>query len=711
MNMKKQLAMLLLVLLALPAMAFDNDDYLKYVQKVKEEVWGKDLPQFNNRTVPARYKNESAVVMAFYEELTVDKGTSFNFLELGVTANNKAVHIRRYLVKINDKAALEKYSTFDIRSYEKSHNAGWWTDIHKSVLGVKVIKPDGTVKEVSNDEYKNDDEGKNGKDKRAKLAVPDLQVGDMIDYFIYDYDKLKEENIDPMLFLFGGKYPILDYQIHCAIDKHLCTQYRTMNGAPDFTASEKDGDIVLDARAKNLDKTFPDYAYNPIMQAPYTMLYVTADVTLEYMPKSAKKKGLQANPPAEVMQEDAWTPWAEYKLKWTLNKKFEKAVKEAKKLGSDEEKADYVYNFMVMKTLVFKRPYEKAFDFSNLFPYVLDKLKIPYSRALVTNSYNEPMDKLINYGNATRFIMLKSGKCYFPLENAISSDIIPSIYQNRDAISTGKPKKFQKGPFTRFRLALSKASDNVEKEEIDAAIDGTMLNIVRQTTLTGCEKEDVIPGLTTADELSKAWGKAYGYQSFVDELFLKPNEAKARAAERAEQDKKAVAENFAEEIKAYHDKAPVKINATTVNSCGENNKPFAYTTDYQMDGLVKKAGRNLVVSVGQLFGQQVHIEGRDRQRDTDVNYDYPSTLAITVRLDIPSDYVVSAESLRKLNNNVDNEAMSFNTKADVDNDKLIITFQKVYKQQRVPAAGWSQLLGVLDRAYEFTSRQIVLKKK
>ena len=85
--------------------------------------------------------------------------------------------------------------------------------------------------------------------------------------------------------------------------------------------------------------------------------------------------------------------------------------------------------------------------------------------------------------------------------------------------------------------------------------------------------------------------------------------------------------------------------------------------------------------------------------------------AVTVRLDIPSGYAVSAESLRKLNNNVDNEAMSFNTKADVDNDKLIITFQKVYKLQCVPAAGWSQLLGVLDRAYEFTSRQIVLKKK
>ena len=41
----------------------------------------------------------------------------------------------------------------------------------------------------------------------------------MIDYFYYDYDKLREENIDPIVFFFGGQYPILDYQVHCSIDK------------------------------------------------------------------------------------------------------------------------------------------------------------------------------------------------------------------------------------------------------------------------------------------------------------------------------------------------------------------------------------------------------------------------------------------------------------------------------------------------------------
>ena len=74
--------------------------------------------------------------------------------------------------------------------------------------------------------------------------------------------------------------------------------------------------------------------------------------------------------------------------------------------------------------------------------------------------------------------------------------------------------------------------------------------------------------------------------------------------------KKDIPENFAKEIKAYHDKAPVKINGTKVLNFGENNLPFSYTVDYQMDGLVKKAGRNIVVSVGQLFGQQTHIEGK-----------------------------------------------------------------------------------------------------
>ena len=413
--------MLISSIIALPMMAFDDNDYQKFVQEVKKEVWAKDLPQFNTRTVPAQYKNESAVVLALYEEFSVNQSKRFNFINVTNIKAHTSTHLKRYLIKINDKAALEKFSTFDFRTYDRSLNDALLHEDHRTVLGVKVIKPNGTVKEVSSDEYQEANEGKKGKEKRSKLAVPDLQVGDLIDYFTYDFDKVKEENIDPMIFIFGADYPILDYQIHCSIDKQLCTQYRTMNGAPDFTASQKDDDIVLDVREKNIDKTLPDYAYNAIAQAPYIMLYATANVALDYTAKSTKEKGLHANPDASVIQDDAWTCWWDYNTKWTPGKLLAKVVKAAQKLGSDEEKADYIYNYMVMNSLVFKRPYEEPYTFSTLFTSMLDKLKVPYLRALTTNTSLEPFDKLINYSDATRFIMLKNGRCYFPLGYAVAA--------------------------------------------------------------------------------------------------------------------------------------------------------------------------------------------------------------------------------------------------------------------------------------------------
>ena len=81
-----------------------------------------------------------------------------------------------------------------------------------------------------------------------------------------------------------------------------------------------------------------------------------------------------------------------------------------------------------------------------------------------------------------------------------------------------------------------------------------------------------------------------------------------------------------------------------------------------------------------------------------------------MNLTIPSGYSIAPESLQKLNNNIDNEYVNFTTKAQVRDGKLVINFDKVYKQQRIPVAKWAQILAMLDQAYEFTSQQVVLKK-
>ena len=57
------------------------------------------------------------------------------------------------------------------------------------------------------------------------------------------------------------------------------------------------------------------------------------------------------------------------------------------------------------------------------------------------------------------------------------------------------------------------------------------------------------------------------------------------------------------------------------------------------------------------------------------------------------------KACKKLNSNVDNSAISFSSKASVEDGKLLMTFEKVYKQYRVPVSQWSDVLSALDKAW------------
>ena len=517
----------------------------------------------------------------------------------------------------------------------------------------------------------------------------------------------------PFTFVFRSKYPTIDYQIHCAIDKKMCTQYRAMNGAPNFTASKDDDNVILDVRVKDIEKTLPQYAYKKTMQTPYTALYVTGKVAVGYIPKSTKEKGLHANPSAKEIQLDAWKRWKDRGDKWTFEEILRKTIAQSKKMKSDEEKANFRYDYMVMWSLAFKKEYMNYdIQFGTLFPQVLKKAKVPFTRVISTTWSDEALSNIINFDNAVSLIELKNGQLFSnPNVYSVSGKVLYSQLQNREAQRSKSTNNFSDGPFEDFRTLASKSSDNVEKIDVNATIDDALLHITRTETLTGNEKEGVIPTYATAEEICKAWGEPYGVHGYADILSYKKSKGETAAKERAEADKKEISENFQEEIKNYHDKAPVSIESTEVVSVGQNNTPFTYKVAYTMDGLVKKAGKNLTLSVGQLVGQQTHIEGKERQRTDDIIFSYPRTFVATINVELPSGYNVTPESLQKLNTNLDNEDMRFVTKAEVMGNKLLIHLEKEYKKQIVPVTRWQNILEILDRAYEFNNQQVILRKK
>ena len=52
-------------------------DYTEQDKLVREKVWGWDLPQFKNYTVPEKYKNESAVIIARHKLVEVKRQKNF----------------------------------------------------------------------------------------------------------------------------------------------------------------------------------------------------------------------------------------------------------------------------------------------------------------------------------------------------------------------------------------------------------------------------------------------------------------------------------------------------------------------------------------------------------------------------------------------------------------------------------------------------------
>lgn len=159
------------------ANADDKEKYKLFAEETRKEVWALELPEFTSTAVPEKYKDESAVILAAHSRLEVTKKTRFNvgaFLG-GFHYIDREVNCRdlyRMLVQINDKAALKEFSEFDYKAEIRKKE--WrYDENYQQVLGVRIIKPDGTVNEVSTDEYMTATEaGKTGNNVR-NLPYPD----------------------------------------------------------------------------------------------------------------------------------------------------------------------------------------------------------------------------------------------------------------------------------------------------------------------------------------------------------------------------------------------------------------------------------------------------------------------------------------------------------------------------------------------------------
>ena len=705
-------SILLVQLLTLSVNADEKADYLKLAQKVRQEVWSSTPADFQKRTVPDRYKNASAVILSYYRELSTDyyrKATADLVLNLRLTRQIDCTDVERMLIQINDKKALKDYSEFTFKTKSRKWTWGYH---HKTqtVLGIRVIKKNGNVQEVSLDDYVDVKEGKNDKDLSQKIAVPGLEVGDCIDVFSLDQIDTQEQQLDPFYFVLRQDEPVLYTKVHCVLDQSLATVYRTMNGAPDFTqTTDKDKNAVLDMVMDKPIDAESSIWYNSLEQSPFIEMYITPTKSKVAVVENAmRQKGVRGNPDVTPILQDDWKLLKSYVSKGGyspagLPSTYKSVFKSAKKEGmSAEEKADRIYSFEYVSGGASQRVFNTVANY-------LRKLGVEIEMGITTPFGALPVDKLINYNSTSWFFRLKGTDVYyFPGTYPKVASEIPYIYQGR--------KAYMQDSEEQITIPVSQAEDNKSVNDMVVKLDGTKLDISRKVTYSGEQKmygqSLVSPDNTLfgSSQLEAYWR----YLKYDDKdpysCYTKKESAELKGA--FNEYRKNAIDPFKAEISSYHDADPVQVGGYGVDCVGirRDSSNFVYHVDYVMDGMVKRAGNNYLLSVGKLIGSSLKLEGKDRERIDDVWRKMAFVDEWNIEIPLPQGYKVSAEALKKIETSVANECGEFTVKATAGNESVKVYVRKCFAHRVEPVSNWSKLLALVDACSAFADKQMVIAK-
>ena len=729
--------------------------YREESEAMRKQVWSWNKPEFAKREIPAEYANASKVVLARHTELSADSKSKLVYYGLGFGSKKEMsiLETAREMVRVNDKSAVEEYSEISFTRLAKI--SGLYTKARSAAfVGVRVIKPNGQVKEINADDIvftKNEAD-----EKKAKLAIPDLQPGDIIDYFIATDQLLTNDfSVKPYTVTLFDDAPVLHYSFHGQLGRKFAIDYRSYNGAPDLKVSKnEDDDIVIDVEKKNMPAFETSLWVAPAQQLPF----IRMNISLGY--KGMGSKYLGTAKPGEVNKNKETDEILEQKANsfagQFYNSYFMKAArvefdqivddakKKAKQIGlnfsdmSDDEKAAHLYYTL---------------RFSKILSFDIDELK----RSINSGEYSFNglafvLNCTFKAADLEPAILVSTARNGFRMKEVMDPDdfvttaylmgsnkifSIQSIYdipfavpeeleglkttssiklKNRGAVMSLNQvnKMAEVGPGMRVPETDATRNAHIETLALSIIPGQNNLAVQRKTVLKGHYKLSAQKQLILYEDYYEAERKALGEKKGLIETLESGRKSKkfvdevknAFAEARAEQ-KNA----FKEEANTWFEQEVTDITNYKVEKLGvrHTDPDFVYSSTFNMEGLVKKAGNNLIVEIGKIQGNPLTIKPEQRSRKLDIYMPYPRSIEYHVELKIPEGY--TAEGVDALNKKVVNETGFFTAEASVAGSTLKVIVKKHYLHASEPAANWGKLVEFLDASVEWTNAKVLLKKK
>jgi len=699
------------------------------IAQSKEEVtdmfWGAKDAYKSVVTIPEKWKNESAVV--------IYKNENYDFHKFGINVTYTSSTRKR--IKLQDQAAVTEFSEFSFKDRFYS-SKGYAVRKGKTFVGIKVVKPDGSEKIV------NIDEEAVTTDDSKKIAIANLEPGDIIDYYFYSVEPFKtsaEFGFDPVENTLGDEYPIMNLKLNFNTENDFFVNFNTYNGAPELKQlATKGGDRQYELIAENIEKNdFPRWFY-PLAELPCYkfQVYFARSGAFEksanaFLPEKENiiKKTVSPNDVLAYYQ-NKFRPFGdlgqiERYLKGRTFKTNEEKVREVYYYTRHQYYTRYVEAFVVNDAKIME-PFElygnyptffnTEYQFINHFMAFLKDNKINYDIIVATPRVNGNIKDLLIENNTQVLLKVNTEnpvylQFFTPYTNA---DQIPFSIENSDAymIEVAKQKKITK--IETIKLPLSSYTDNqtIEKMDVSLTPDLSEIKVERESSLYGHNKDSEQPD------------KMYFFD-YVDEDYTKYESTPLLEMVKNKKKKEKYTTEFNALKDKLRDKQKEEFKKTTesefgfsfedhslkIVSTGRFGKSFPFTfneTFTAKNSLLKKAGENYVFEIGKLIGQQLDLEEKENKRTNNVYQPFPRSYKDEIVFTIPEGYTISG--LDKLNKKIVNSTGGFESTAKIEGNKLIIKSFKYYTNYYEPNSNWKNMVAFLDAAYQFTQEKVLLKK-
>jgi len=199
--------------------------YRLLAQMVDVNVWNMGLPQFNIDTIPLKYRDAPAVVLAEYDSIC---HSEHHDPLLKISSKRwigsrwlETTHLHRVRYMVNSAEGVRRLSHF---AYSTQTDVTNFVMYKTTFVGIRIISPDGGIHTVNTLPYFTPRKLKPQQDGTGvdSISIAPLTTGDIVDLYVFHRYK---EPLSPYVMHFPTDFPVLSYEARAVAGQHVSISF------------------------------------------------------------------------------------------------------------------------------------------------------------------------------------------------------------------------------------------------------------------------------------------------------------------------------------------------------------------------------------------------------------------------------------------------------------------------------------------------------